>query len=84
MKPKPIPDLRSDEQAEAFVNDADLTEFDLSGFTPVRFEYQPKEARINMRLPTALLEQVKQRAKARGLPYQRYIREILENAVESK
>ena len=34
-----------------------------------------------MRLPEPLLEAVKARAKARGIPYQRFIREALEQAV---
>jgi hypothetical protein len=34
---KPMPPLNSDEEAEHFVAEADLTEYDLSGFEPVRF-----------------------------------------------
>jgi predicted DNA binding CopG/RHH family protein len=34
-----------------------------------------------MRLPKQLLEEVKARAKARGIPYTRFIRETLERAV---
>ncbi len=34
-----------------------------------------------MRLPEPLLAAVKQRARARGIPYQRFIREVLEQAV---
>jgi predicted DNA binding CopG/RHH family protein len=37
-----------------------------------------------MRLPEPLLEAVKARAKARGIPYQRFIREALEQAVARK
>lgn len=33
-----IPPLHSDAEAEEFVEKADLTEYDLSGFRPVRFE----------------------------------------------
>lgn len=35
---KLFPPLRSDEEAEAFVADADLTEYDLSEMVTVRFE----------------------------------------------
>ena len=38
-------------------------------------------ARVNMRLPEPLLSAVKERAKARGIPYQRFIREALKIAV---
>jgi predicted DNA binding CopG/RHH family protein len=78
---KKIPPLESDEKAEAFVSDADLTEYDLSGARPVQFEFEKKGARINMRLPQPLLDAVKHRARQRGIPYQRFIREALERAV---
>ncbi len=81
---KPIPRLRTDEDAERFVEEADLTEFDLSGFKPARFEFEKKSARVNMRLPRPLLDAVKARAKARGMPYQRFIREALERALSDK
>jgi predicted DNA binding CopG/RHH family protein len=73
--------LRSDEEAERFVAEADLTEYDFGEMVPTRFEYAPKDERVNMRLPGPLLAAVKAKAKARGLPYQRFIREVLERAV---
>ena len=78
---KKVPIFDSDEAAERFIETADLTEYDLSRFEPVRFEFERKAARINMRLPEPLLAAVKARAKARGIPYQRFIREVLEQAV---
>ncbi|MEQ9641940.1 MAG: BrnA antitoxin family protein [Alphaproteobacteria bacterium] len=78
---KRFPDFKSDDEAEQFVADADLTEYDFSDFRPVQFEFAKKSARINMRLPEALLAAIKQKAEARGLPYQRFIREVLEQAV---
>ena len=78
---KKIPTFRSDEEAEGFVDTADLSEYDLSGARPVRFEFEKKAVRINMRLPAPLLEAVKEKARARGIPYQRFIRETLEQAV---
>ena len=75
-----VPRLRSDGEAEAFL-EQDLSDLDFSQFTPARFEFERKEARVNMRLPTPLLEAVKARAKARGIPYTRMIREALEGAV---
>ena len=84
MKKQPIPPFRTDTEAEEFVATADLTEYDLSGFQPMRFEIEPKTARVNMRLPAPLLEAVKGRAKARGIPYQRFIREALERAVSGR
>ncbi len=77
-KPEPMPSLPSDEAAEAFVATADLTHYDLSGFKPMRFEIEPKSAALNMRLPAALLAALKAKAKARGVPYTRYVRMLLE------
>lgn len=73
--------MQSDSEAETFVDTADLTEYDLSGAKRIRFEFEKKEARVNMRMPEPLLKAVKIRAKARGIPYQRFIREALEEAV---
>jgi len=78
---KQVPAFRSDEDAAHFVDTADLSEYDLSGGTPVQFEFQRKDTQINMRVPERLLTAVKERAKQRGIPYQRFIREALERAV---
>ena len=43
-KNKPIPSLRSDTEAEEFVETANLAEYDLSRFKPMRFEIVPKVA----------------------------------------
>lgn len=75
MKAK-LPKLRTDREAEAFVAKADLSEM-----RPVRFEFQPKDERVNMRLPRPLLEAVKATAARAGMPYQRFIRQALEEAV---
>ena len=80
MKPR-LPKLRSDREAEDFVFQADLTEYDLSEKLPVRFEFQPKDERVNMRLPRPLLDAVKATAARAGVPYQRFIRQALEEAV---
>ena len=42
---KKLPELRTDDEAEAFVEQADLTEYDLSHFKRVRFEFLPKSAK---------------------------------------
>lgn len=83
-RPKPLkslPRLEGDVQAERFVAESDLTRSDLSGLEPTRFEFAPKEARVNMRLPSKLLKAVKLAAAQRGIPYQRFIRQTLERAV---
>ena len=83
MKRK-LPELRSDEAAEAFVAESDLTQYDLSDMRPVQFEFEPKSERVNMRLPRALLDAVRASAEKAGIPYQRFIRQALEAAVARK
>ncbi|MGH8118437.1 MAG: CopG family antitoxin [Rhodanobacteraceae bacterium] len=79
-----MPSLRSDAAAERFVTSADLTKYDLSGFAPMRFEIEPKTAALNMRLPGPLLDAVKAKAKAKGVPYTRYVRMLLESDVAQR
>ena len=81
---KPLPKLRSDQEAEEFVARSDLTEYDLSAMRMVRFEFQPKSERVNMRLPRPLLDAVKASAARAGVPYQRFIRQALEAAVQPR
>ena len=80
-KLKKLPTLKSDREAEDFVATAGLTQYDLSGGEFVRFELKPKNKTVNLRLPGELLEAVRKRAKRAGLPYQRFIRMALEEAV---
>ena len=78
-----VPRLKSDAEAEAFLKQ-DLSDLDFSQFKPLRFEFERKSARVNMRLPESLLKSVKERAKKRGIPYQRFIREALEVSVAKR
>lgn len=71
----------SDSEAEEFVDRADLTRFDLQKGRAMRFEFDRRSAQINLRMPEGLLASVKLRAKRRGIPYQRFIREELEKAL---
>jgi predicted DNA binding CopG/RHH family protein len=79
---KPLPRLESDEEAERFVAEADLTDYDLSGLRMVQFEFEPKSERVNLRVPKRLLDAVKAAAADAGIPYQRYIRQTLQAAVQ--
>lgn len=78
---KPMPSFVSDVEAEQFVESADLSTYDLSGFKPMHFELEPKTAALNMRLPQNLLDALKVKAKAKGMPYSRYVRLLLESDV---
>jgi predicted DNA binding CopG/RHH family protein len=78
---KQLPKLTTNEAAENFIDKAALTEYDLSSMKSVRFEFQPKGRSITMRLSEPLLEAIKEEADRSGIPYQRFIRQALENAV---
>ena len=45
---KKLPELKTDAEAEAFVDEADLSQYDLSGMQPVNFEFQPTAKSITM------------------------------------
>ncbi|MBV8362283.1 MAG: hypothetical protein JO189_30765 [Deltaproteobacteria bacterium] len=77
---KKVPRLKTDREAEAFLAQ-DLSNLDFSQFKAARFEFEKKDEQINMRVPKPLLAAVKARAKARGIPYTRLIRETLEKAM---
>jgi predicted DNA binding CopG/RHH family protein len=78
---KKIPAFKSDEDAERFVAAADLSDYDLSGLKPARFEFEKKSAQVNVRVPKAMLDAVKRRSARRGIPYTRFIREAVEAAL---
>jgi predicted DNA binding CopG/RHH family protein len=81
MKRK-VPKFHNDEEAAAFL-EQDLSDLDFAQFKPVSFEFASKDAQLNMRVPQSLLDAVKARARARGIPYTRYIRELIERDVTS-
>lgn len=80
---KKIPSFKSDRAAAAFVDKADLSQYDLSGAKLVRFEIKRKDKSINLRLSEELYDAVRDRAARAGLPYQRFIRLTLEQALST-
>ena len=82
-KLKRLPKLRSDAEAENFVANSDLTQYDLSGGHVMRFEFEEKAAQLSMRMPTKLLEAVKSKAKRKKVPYTRYIRMLIERDISA-
>jgi predicted DNA binding CopG/RHH family protein len=78
---KPIASFKTDGEAEEFVANADLSDYDLSGGQIVRFEMRPKDSAVSLRLPAKLLDAVRGAAKRQGVPYQRFIRMAIESAL---
>lgn len=75
-----VPRMTTDEELEDFVAQ-DLSDLDFSAFRPMPHELGSKDARVNMRLPRGQLERVKAEAQRRGIPYQRFMRELLERGL---
>ena len=76
-----IPTFESDRAAAAFIGKADLSQYDLSGAKLVLFETKRKDKSIKLRLSEELYDAVRERAARAGLPYQRFIRLTLEQAL---
>ena len=76
--PKKFPDLNRDDEADAWLQGADLTEHDLADVRKVRFELERKDASISLRLPSALLATLRAQAAKANIPTQRLIRILIE------
>ncbi|MBL8596793.1 MAG: hypothetical protein J0I48_08125 [Devosia sp.] len=83
MGGRKVPVLKTDEEAEAFLMQ-DLSDLDFSQFKRHHFEFEKKEAQVNLRVPEGLLEAVKDRARLKGIPYTRYIRLLMERDIAAK
>ena len=78
---KRIPQFKTDEEAEKFL-EQDLSDYlDPKYMVPLLFEYRPKDAQVNLRLAKELLQAIKARAAAEGISYQKFIRMTLEQTV---
>lgn len=81
---KKVPKLKSDKEAEEFL-DQDLTDYlDLKNFQRVSFEFQPKTKKISLRVSKELLEAVKKKAEREGITYQKFIRKAVEESLVTK
>ena len=47
------------------------------------FELRMKDASIHMRLPRGQLDEIKAEAERRGIPYQRFIRELIQRGMNT-
>ena len=75
---KKLPVLKSDKEAENFL-DQDLSDYiSAENFASFQFEFRPKQKSVNLRISEELLNAVRAVAHRRGIPYQRYIRQTLE------
>jgi predicted DNA binding CopG/RHH family protein len=79
---KPLPHLTTHEETEAFLDTADLSQFDSGAMTSHSFEFAAKSKQVNMRFSEQLLDAVKAKAAEKGVSYQRFIRQTLEAALK--
>jgi predicted DNA binding CopG/RHH family protein len=79
-----IPEFRTDEKLETFL-EQDLSDYITpENFKPARFEFLPKTRQVNLRFSEALLDAVRERARQEGITYQRYIRQAVERALDNR
>lgn len=78
---KKLPKLHSDKAAEKLLK-GDLSSYMNSGnFIKTTFEFAPKAKSISIRLSEPLLNTIKKQSKEAGIPYQRYIRILIEKGL---
>lgn len=81
---KKAPKLKSDKEAEDFL-DRDLTDYiDPSRAQRVTFEFLPKTEKVNLRFPPELLTEVRKKAARKGMSYQKYIRQAVEESLTAR
>ena len=76
-----MPSPATDADAKRLGVEVDLSNYNLSGFKPVRYEFEPQAAALHMRLLQNLLDALKLKASAKGMPFTRYVRLLMENTV---
>lgn len=79
---KPLPIHHTDAEAQEFTDTADLSEYDLSGFKPVSFQMNKKDARLEMRISQVELNRLKAEAQRRGVPHSHLARTIIEQGLK--
>lgn len=75
-----LPVFKNEEEERAFWSDIDLTEFvDVKDLQPIIFpNLKPTSQPISLRLPTFMLQRLKEKANSMAVPYQALIKEYIE------
>ena len=81
---KKVPKFKSDKEAADFL-EQDLTDY----INPrrdqrVTFEFLPKTEKVNLRFPPELLNEVRKKAARKGMSYQKYIRQAVEESLTAR
>lgn len=79
---KNLPKIRSDQAARNLLK-KDMTAYlSKKNFSRVSFEFAPKAKPVTMRMSEGLLNEVKKVAHKKHMPYQRVIRQAIEEYVQ--
>ena len=81
---KPIPQFKNEDEERDFWAKTDVSDyFDPEDFVPVSFpNLKPSTKTISIRLPVHLLYRIKTKANRQDIPYQSYIKTLLDKAVK--
>ena len=75
---KKLPKITTDKEAEDVLSE-DLTSYiNKNNFKRTTFEFAPKDKSITIRISDPLLNSVQEVAEKQGVPYQRIIRQAIE------
>lgn len=78
---KHLKKIKTNKSAEKLLNN-DLSDYIHSGnFKKIHFELYPKNQTVTIRISEPLVKALKSRAKAKGIHYQKLIRQALEKAL---
>lgn len=77
-----LPPLETDEAARDFLENTDLSDYlDRASMTPLTREFEAKNKALTLRLSETLLDDIRKKAAALGMPVQKFVRMTLENAI---
>jgi len=80
---KPWPKLKTHDEVDAFIAEADLSEYDWGQPKPVSHEFEDKSARVTMRMSESQLARIKAEAERRGMKYQKFMRVLMERGMQN-
>jgi predicted DNA binding CopG/RHH family protein len=84
---KKFPKFENDEEFVRFFETTDLSDYmNAKNMVPTHklFEFESKNKTVTMRMPERLFSAIKARAARKRMPYQRFMRSVLEEAVRKK
>lgn len=78
---KRLPKMKTNRAAERLLS-KDLSDYLHKGnFSRVSFEFDPKDKNISLRISESLLKAIKLASETKGISYQKFIREAVEESL---